>query len=113
MMKFLVSILLTMLLAFACGLYLPWWSVAVAPFVVVSVIYQPPLRAFATGFFAVLLLWLVLILIINSSNHNILAAKVALVMGFGEMLLIVLSCVVGGLVGGLGGLTAALLRKVI
>lgn len=111
MIKFIVSMLLIMLLAFACGLYLPWWSIAVASFVVSISIYQPPFRSFLNGFLAVLLLWLILILLINSSNHNILAPKVSAVIGFGETLLIVMSCVIGAVVGGFGALTGSLLRR--
>jgi hypothetical protein len=111
MIKFLISTIVTALLAFACGLYLPWWSVAIATFVVAYFIYQSPLKSFATGFFAVLVLWLILILLINSANENILVARISLVMGFSETLLIVLSSFIGGLVGGLGALTGALLRK--
>lgn len=113
-MKFFVSILVTGLLAFACGLYLPWWSVAVAAFIVSSVIYQSPIRAFFTGFCAVLLLWFGLILKINADNENILVDKVSLIMGMGgSFVLVILSCVIGAIVGGLGALTGSLLRKAI
>lgn len=111
-MKFFISILLTGLLAFACGLYLPWWSVAVAAFIVASLIYQPPLRSFLTGFSAIMLLWFGLILMINAANENILATKMGRVMELGESyLLVILSCVIGAVTGGLGGLTGSLLRK--
>jgi hypothetical protein len=113
-MKFFVSILVTGLLAFACGLYLPWWSVAVAAFIVSSIIYQSPIRAFFTGFCAVMLLWFGLILKINADNQNILADKISLVMGMGgSFVLVILSCAIGAVVGGLGALTGSLLRKAI
>lgn len=111
-MKFFVSVLVTGLLAFACGLYLPWWSVAVATFVVSFFIYQPPLRAFFTGFCAILLLWFGLILQINAANENILADKVSLLMGMGgSLMLVVISCIVGAITGGLGALTGSFFRK--
>lgn len=111
-MKFFISILVTGLLAFACGLYLPWWSVAVASFVVASLIYQPALRSFLTGFCAILLLWFGLILTINAANDNILAVRVSAVLGMdGSYLLVILSCVIGAVVGGLGALTGSFLRK--
>jgi len=113
-MKFFISILVTGLLAFACGLYLPWWSVAIAAFIVASVIYQPPLRSFLTGFCAILLLWFCLILKINTANENILADRVSLVMGMGgSMMLVIISSLIGAIVGGLGALTGAYLRKMI
>ena len=114
MMKFFVSILITALLAFACGLYLPWWSVAVAAFIVAALIYQSPLRSFFTGFCAILLLWFALILKINAANENILADRVSAVMGMGgSMVLVILSSFIGAVVGGLGALTGSLLRKAL
>ena len=111
-MKFFVSLLVTGLLAFACGLYLPWWSVAVASFLVATIIYQPPLRSFLTGFCAILLLWYGLILKINADNQNILVEKVSLIMGMGgSFLLLIISCVLGAIAGGLGALTGSFFRK--
>jgi hypothetical protein len=111
-MKFFISLLVTALLAFACGLYLPWWSIAIAAFIVASFIYQRPVISFLTGFCAVLLLWLVLILVIDAGNDNILAVRVSNVMNLGgSYMLIILSCLIGGIVGGLGALTGSLLRK--
>jgi len=113
-MKFFVSILVTGLLAFACGLYLPWWSVAVAAFIVTSLIYQPPLRSFFTGFCAILLLWFGLILKINAANENILVDRVSAVMGMGESyMLLIISCVIGAISGGLGALTGSYLLKIL
>ena len=113
-MKFFVSILITGLLAFACGLYLPWWSVAIAAFVVSSLIYQPPLRSFFTGFCAILLLWFGLLLKINAANENILVDKVSVILGIGgPMVLVIISAVIGAIAGGLGALTGSLLRKAI
>ena len=111
-MKFFISILVTGLLAFACGLYLPWWSVAVAAFIVAALIYQSPLRSFLTGFCSIMLLWFVLILMINAANDNILADRISLVMGMGgSYMLVTLSCAIGAVTGGLGALTGSLLRK--
>ena|SRR5690349_9961247 len=113
-MKFFISILVTGLLAFACGLYLPWWSVAIAAFIVASLIYQPPFRSFLTGFCAILLLWFALILKINAANENILADRVSLIMGMGgSMMLVIISSIVGAIAGGLGALTGSYLRKML
>jgi hypothetical protein len=114
MTKFIVSVIVTGLLAFACGLYLPWWSIALAAFIVAFFIHQPPLRSFLTGFVGVMLLWLVLILAINSGNQGILAPKMSMVMGFGDAyILVILSIFIGGLVAGFGSLTGCILRKIV
>jgi hypothetical protein len=113
-MKFFVSLLLTSLAAFACGLYLPWWSVALAPFVVAVCIYQRPYVAFLSGFAGIFLLWLILSLTITSSNHYILAPKVSIIIGLGGsvFMLVIITCIVGSIAGGLGALTGSLLRRV-
>lgn len=114
-MKFIISILLTGLLAFASGFYLPWWSVSTASFAIALIIYQRPWVSFLTGYIGVLLLWLILILKINAANESVLAPKISMIMGFGEgdMLLIMVTCLTGAIVGGLGALTGSLLRKVL
>ncbi len=112
-MKFSISILVTALLAFACGLYLPWWSIALAAFVVGLSIELRPLHSFFAGFCGILLLWLLLIVIINAANDGILATKVSEVLGLGTspVVLIIVNCVIGSLVGGMGALTGSLLRR--
>jgi hypothetical protein len=112
-MKFIVSIIITALLAFAFCLYMPWWMVAVAAFLVAIFIYQHPLRSFLTGFCGIFLLWLVLVLTINSSNDGILARKISMVIGLGEssFTLVLITILIGGITGGLGALTGSHLRR--
>lgn len=108
-MKFFASILLIALLAFACGLYLPWWSIALGSFVVAVLIVQRPLWSFVAGFVAVFILWLLLVLRINAANDGILAHRVGSVIGVGEPVLIMITALIGGITGGLGALTGSLL----
>lgn len=110
MLKFVTTILLSALLAFACGLYLPWWSIAVATFLVSAVIVQKRLAAFLSGFIGIFLLWLFLTVSINSANDGVLAPKVSQIMGLGQSgsMLILITCVLGALIGGFGALTGAL-----
>jgi hypothetical protein len=112
-MRFLLSVLLIALLAFALGIYLPWWSVAVAAFIVSLLIYQSPWLSFLSGFCGILLLWLALAGFISSANDNILAAKIALVLPLGgsAFLLVAVTALVGGIIGGLAAWTGSLFRK--
>jgi hypothetical protein len=109
MMKFFVSILLIALLAFAGGLYFPWWSIAIASCIVALLVVQRPLWAFVAGFAAVFILWLLLVMRINSANEGILAHRIALVIGVGQSMLMMITALIGGIVGGLGALTGSLL----
>jgi hypothetical protein len=111
MAKLIVSILLTALLSFVAGLFLPWWTIALAAFVVSLLIPQRPLFAFFSGFFALLLLWGGLAVGIDLPNQSILSAKVAAILPLGGSvyLLIFVTALVGALVGGGGAITASFL----
>jgi hypothetical protein len=113
MIKFLVSILLIALLSFICGLLFPWWTIAVAAFVVSALIPQRPLASFFTGFVALFLLWGALATFIDVSNNSILSARVAglVYLRGSSVALILITGFIGALVGGGGSLTAAFLRK--
>jgi hypothetical protein len=111
-MKFIVSLLLTALLSFTAGLYLPWWCIAVCAFIVSVLIFQRPLRAFLSGFAGVFLLWFVFSFMVDSANTHILSHKIAEIFPLGgiSFLLILITAIVGGLVGGLAALSGSYLR---
>jgi hypothetical protein len=112
-MKFIVSILLTALLSFVAGLYLPWWSIAPAAFIVVVCIYQQPGRAFLTGFLALFLLWGILAWVIDVRNAGVLSHRLAQLLPFGgsAFLMILVTALLGALVAGFASLSASYLRK--
>jgi len=112
-MKYVVCILLTALLSFVSGLYLPWWSIAFAAFIVSALIRQKPFMSFLSGFLGVFLLWEILAWWIDTMNESILSQKVAQILPLGgsSILLIFLSSLIGALVGGFAGLAASYLPK--
>lgn len=111
-MKFWLSVLLIAALSFAACLFLPWWVIAIAGFVVALVIPQRPWRSFLAGFLALFLLWAGLSFIISSGNDHLLAHKISLlfIKTDNPILLILLTGFIGGLVGGLGSLTGSFVR---
>lgn len=113
-MKFLSAIILTALLSFATGLFtmLPWYSFVFCTLAVAVAIHQKPLKAFATGFIALFVLWCVLAILKDVANEHILSSKVAQILHLrGYVLLIIVTAFVGGLLGGFGALTGSYLRK--
>jgi hypothetical protein len=112
-MKLIVAIILTALLAFVGGLYLPWWSVAVAAFVSVLVIPLASGRAFLAGFLGVFLLWSLLAFWIDVKNQHILSKKIAEIfpLGGSSVAIIFITAFIGALVGGMGGLSGSYLRR--
>jgi hypothetical protein len=113
MIKFFVSMVLIALLSFICGLFLPWWTIAVAAFVVSALIPQRPLLSFTSGFLALFLLWGLLALYIDLANNSILSTRVAGVLPLqgSSIALIVVTGFVGALVGGGGSLTASFIFR--
>ena len=56
-MKFLLATLLTALLSFIAGIFLPWWSIAIIAFLISLVVRQSMSRSFLAGFAGIFLLW--------------------------------------------------------
>lgn len=112
-MKFVIAIVLTILLAFTAGLYLPWWSVAIAGFIVAALIRQSPIKSFLSGFLGLFIFWGVLSLWIDNKNGGLLSQKIATIIPLGgsTMLLIFAGALIGSIVAGMGALTASYLRK--
>jgi len=112
-MKLLVAIVITALLAFVSGLYLPWWSIAVAAFIVAALVHQKAGKAFLSGFLGVFLLWAGLAWWIDMKNNGILSQKIAelLKLGGNSILLILVTAFIGGLVAGFGAMTGSFLRS--
>jgi hypothetical protein len=112
LIKFLVNIILIALLSFAGGLFLPFWIIAPVAFAVSLLIPLRPLLAFLSGFTALFLLWGGLALAADMPNHGILATKIAwlLPLNGSHYALVVVTALVGALVGGGGALTASFLR---
>ncbi len=112
-MKFFISLILTMLLSFAACLFLPWWSIAIAAFIVAALIPQKPFKAFLTGFIALFLLWGGLSFWISNNNDHILAHKVSqlLIKMDNPYLLVLTTAFIGALVAGFSALAGSYLRK--
>jgi len=112
-MKFIISLILTALLSFAACLFLPWWSIAIAAFVVAALIPQKPGVAFVTGFLALLLLWSGLSFWISNNNEHILAHKISLLIlkMDSPYVLIFVTGLMGGIIAGLAALSGSYLRR--
>ncbi len=114
-MKYIVSILLSALLAYAVGIYgnLPWWSFVVTNFIIAFAIPIKPAQSFLAGALGVGSLWAGLAFGIDMSNNHILSTKVAkiLPMGGSYLLLIFMTIAIGTLLGGLASLTGSFLRN--
>lgn len=111
-MKSFPRFILIVILSYLGGLFLPWWTVAIAAFLVAVIIPLPPFRSFMNGFIAVFLLWLALAFVADIRNDHILANRMSeLILKVKSPILIaVVSAFIGGLVAGLGSLSGSYLR---
>ena len=112
-MKFLVAILLTALLAFISGLFLPWWCFAITSLLVAVLVHQSAGKAFLSGFLGVFLLWAGLAWWIDMKNNGVLSKKIAQVLPLGGngLLLILVTGLIGGLVAGFAAMSGSYLRS--
>jgi hypothetical protein len=110
-MKFVITTAVTALVAFAMGLFLPWYSIALAAGLVAALLPQNAWKAFATGFLGIALLWLAVALYKDAGNNHLLSTKIASLLKLpAYSYLFLVTAVVGGLVGGLGALTGYFAR---
>lgn len=112
-MRFLVGLFLIAILSFAACTYFPWWSIAVAGFIVFLIVPINPGAAFLSGLCGVFSLWFTMSLLISAGNEHIMARRFSMLVLSSEspLLLILITGLIGGIVGGLGSLSGALIRN--
>jgi len=114
-MKFIFSILLVGLLAYAIGIYgnLPWWSFVVTNLFISIALPLKPVQSFFAGALGVGLLWAGLAFGIDLANNHLLSTKVAQILSLkgAYIALITVTALVGALLGGLASLTGSFVRK--
>ncbi|MEJ0101089.1 MAG: hypothetical protein WDO19_00420 [Bacteroidota bacterium] len=111
-MRFIVSIAITVILAFIGGLWLPWWSIAIAAFITAALVHQSPIQSFLSGFLALFILWGGLAWRIDMQNQGILSKKIALILPLSgnSFLLIFVTAFVGAIIAGMAAISASFLR---
>jgi hypothetical protein len=113
-MKFLIATILTALLSFIAGIYIPlWWFFAVVALLVALLVHQRAGKAFFAGFLGLFMLWFILIFWMDNGNDGVLSAKIAslLPLGGSKWMLILVTAFIGGLVAGFAALSGSYLRS--
>jgi hypothetical protein len=111
-MRFVLATLLIVIAGFIAGLFLPWWSLALVCFLVAFLIPQGIGRSFLAGFTGIFLLWGFVALWIDIKNESILSQKIAQLFPLGgiSVALILVTALVGALVGGFAAMSGASIR---
>ena len=109
-MKFLIQFVAILFSAHLLALFMPWYSIAIAAFVMGFLLKSN--TNFLAGFAAIATLWAFNALLIDAGSSSDLSERVAkLLMVKYETVLFLVMAVIGGLVGGFAALTGSLLRK--
>ena len=114
-MKFILKLVLIAGISAVIQLFLPFWSVAIVSFLVCLILGGNGFVSFLSGFLAIVLLWAAVALIIDTQTASILSSKIAYVLPLNGSisLLVLITILIGGLVGGFGALTGTLLNLTI
>ena len=109
-MKLVAQTLAVALLAGILQYYFPWWTMAIAAFVVGFLFASSGWKSFVAGLLGVGLLWFVVALYLDQQTQSILSEKVARLFPTKNVpLLMLLTSLLGGLVGGFASLTGSVL----
>ncbi len=105
--------LIILVLSFAGSFFLPWWMVAVIAFIVALIYGGKPGKSFLSGFSAIFVAWTILALMKSIPNDNILAGRVVQLFPLPNnwIWVLVVTAVIGGVVGGMSALSGSLLRR--
>ena len=114
-MKLFVNLILTSLLTFAFGLFLPWWSLVIASFLVAFASGQKLFLSILAGFLGVFLLWGIMAWMISIGNEHILAHRMSriIIKQDNPTLLVLLTALIGGVLGSISAWSGASLRSLL
>jgi hypothetical protein len=105
--------LIILILSFVSSYFLPWWVAALIAFLAALFIGKTSGRSFWSGFGAIVVLWVLLALLKSIPNDNILASRVIQLFPLPHnwILLLLITALIGGVVGGLAALSGMLTKK--
>jgi hypothetical protein len=107
-MKFLIQVIAILIVAFVLELFMPWWSIALAAFAGGYVLKSK--ANFLAGLLGIALLWFIKAVMLDASAAAPLAERVAGIFSLSKPLLMLVTALIGGLVGGFAAMTGALLK---
>lgn len=108
-LNYMIIVLATALLQ----LFLPWWVIAVVPFIVYLVRPEAPLIAYGISLLAVISVWGVYASLLHNTTQGSMPNRIAEIFYLpnGTVLLVVI-VLISGLVAGFSGSAGALVRQV-
>jgi hypothetical protein len=106
---------LILIIAFLAQLFLHWWIIAPLCFGLAALLGSTSGRAFGAGFLGIGLGWLLMAGWLNFNSASILSHRVAQLLPLGGQgwVLVLVTAVLGGLVGGVAALAGCWARQAI
>ncbi|MDX1910590.1 MAG: hypothetical protein SFV22_03845 [Saprospiraceae bacterium] len=112
--NFLIGVLVIFLLGNLCRLGLPWWILAPLAAIAGWIIPKSGYGAFLSGFTGGFLCWLIAAWLPDQSNSSLLSTKVGqLFLGASPVTLLLVTALMGGLIGAMGALTGHLAKDAL
>ena len=108
-MKFVIQIVAIIALALVLELFMPWWSIAIAALAVGYILKSK--ANFLAGLLAIALLWFIKAWLLDMSAAGDLTERVAAIFKLSKPLLMLVTALIGGLVGGFAAMSGAALKK--
>jgi hypothetical protein len=112
-MKTVLNYLIIVIATALFQLIMPWWVIAVVPFVVYLVRPEPPLIAFVVSLLAVATVWASYAIFLDSATQGSISYRIAELFSLpNATALLVAISLLSGLVAGFGGSAGSLVRQV-
>ncbi|GAA4468492.1 hypothetical protein GCM10023189_53920 [Nibrella saemangeumensis] len=110
-----LPVLIIIVVSAIAQLFLPWWIIAPVAFGSCWWLSKSSGRAFLAGFLGIALVWLAYAAWIHSHTDGILTGRMSQLLFKADvpLVLLLLTPVIGGLVGGLAGLTGYQVRRAL
>lgn len=107
-MNFIIIFIATAVFQF----FAPWWTIALIPFLVCTWRPNSPLRSFVVSFAAIALLWFSYSLYLHVNSEGAMSNRIATIFSLPSgVWLLAVTTLIGGIVGGLAGLTGTFVRQ--
>lgn len=110
-----IELILIAIISLIAQLMLPWWSLVVVSFVICCWRNQSAGRAFMQGFGGIAIVWFLYALLIHFRTEGVLTGRMGLMFlkSAAPIGMLLLTPLLGGIVGGFAGMAGALTRQVI
>ncbi|GAB3501161.1 hypothetical protein GCM10027341_27620 [Spirosoma knui] len=108
-----IQLILIALLSLVAQLFLPWWSLALVAFLVCFWRSNTATKSFLAGFVGIALVWLIYALIIQWQTDGAYVGRISqlLFQTNTTVLPALVTAILGGLVGGLAGVSGYFVRQ--